>query len=146
MASLYLFDTNILVHLVRADRTGAHITRSYRPLVALPRPFISVVTEGELQSLAYQWFWGQQRVEQMSFLLDYFQHILLGDSNIYEAHALIDSYSEQQGRTMGKNDLWIAAAAYVMGATLVTTDKDFAHLQPLFLSLDLIELAVESET
>lgn len=29
---------------------------------------------------------------------------------------------------MGKNDLWIAATAYVTGATLLTTDADFDHL------------------
>ena len=31
-------------------------------------------------------------------------------------------------RNMSKNDLWIAATAYVTNATLVTTDKDFDHL------------------
>lgn len=40
---------------------------------------------------------------------------------------------------MGKNDLWIAAAANVMGATLVTTDNDFDHLQPDFLTVDWID-------
>jgi len=34
---------------------------------------------------------------------------------------------------MGKNDLWIAATAHVTGATLLTTDKDFDHLDPQFL-------------
>ena len=29
---------------------------------------------------------------------------------------------------MGKNDLWIAATAYVTGSKLITSDKDFDHL------------------
>lgn len=35
---------------------------------------------------------------------------------------------------MGKNDLWIAATAAAMGATLLTTDRDFDRLAPRFLS------------
>lgn len=30
-----------------------------------------------------------------------------------------------RGKALGKNDLWIAAAAKVSGATLLTTDPDF---------------------
>jgi len=33
---------------------------------------------------------------------------------------------------MGKNDLWIAATAHILRATLVTTDKDFDHVQNFF--------------
>src|SRR5215813_9540575 len=37
------------------------------------------------------------------------------------------------------NDLWIASAAYAMNSTLVTTDKDFDHLQPKYISIDWID-------
>lgn len=30
---------------------------------------------------------------------------------------------------MGQNDMWIAATAKATGATLLTTDRDFDHLQ-----------------
>ena len=36
---------------------------------------------------------------------------------------------------MGKNDLWIAATVSVTNATLVTTDKDFNHLDKTYLKL-----------
>jgi predicted nucleic acid-binding protein len=36
---------------------------------------------------------------------------------------------------MGKNDLWIAATASLLNLQLVTTDKDFDHLETSFLSL-----------
>ena len=39
---------------------------------------------------------------------------------------------------MGKNDLWIAATAFVTKATLLTTDKDFDHMHPAFLQRDWI--------
>jgi hypothetical protein len=38
---------------------------------------------------------------------------------------------------MGKNDVWIAAA-YTSGARLVTTDDDFDHLDPPFVTVDKI--------
>lgn len=41
---------------------------------------------------------------------------------------------------MGKNDLWIAAAAHVTGATLLTTDADFDHLRDRFVTLERIDL------
>jgi len=38
-------------------------------------------------------------------------------------------------RNMGKNDLWIAATAYVTEATLLTMDKDFEHLKDVYLKM-----------
>jgi len=43
---------------------------------------------------------------------------------------------------MGKNDLWIAATAHVTGATLLTADADFDHLNGAFLNRVLIDDAV----
>jgi tRNA(fMet)-specific endonuclease VapC len=36
---------------------------------------------------------------------------------------------------MGKNDLWIASTAAILGLELVTTDADFAHLHNVFLEV-----------
>ena len=36
---------------------------------------------------------------------------------------------------MGKNDLWIAATAYCLDATLLTEDGDFNSLQGSFLTV-----------
>lgn len=41
---------------------------------------------------------------------------------------------------MGKNDLWIAATSHISGSRLVTTDDDFDHLDPGFISVDKVEL------
>jgi len=39
------------------------------------------------------------------------------------------------GLSVGKNDLWIAATAKVTESTLVTTDKDFDHLEGIYFQL-----------
>ena len=133
MAVLYLLDTNILVHQVRRDAVGDSIKQLYAPLLAEPRPLISVVTEGELRSLGFQVGWGKEKTDQAHYLLTYFQRATIETDEILQAYALIDTFSEHIGRSMGKNDLWIAATAHVMDATLLTTDKDFDHLDGRFL-------------
>jgi len=136
--SLYFLDTNILVHLVRDSATGQYIKNKYSLLVVDPRPLISGVTEGELRSLAYQWKWGVQKREQMRFFLSFFWRVPIEKPEVYEAYATIDAYSEAQGISMGKNDVWIAASASVFQAHLLTTDKDFDHLEPAFITRDYI--------
>ena len=41
---------------------------------------------------------------------------------------------------MGKNDLWLAATASVLNLTLITSDQDFNHLAPTFLSLEALDM------
>jgi tRNA(fMet)-specific endonuclease VapC len=135
MSTLYLLDTNILVHLVRGDETWQQIKSDYDLLLTQTRPIISPVTEAELRSLAYQWSWGERNLDQMRYYLGYFGRSPLDTPAMLEAYALIDSYSERVGRSMGKNDVWIAATAHTLNARLLTTDQDFLHLDPLFLTV-----------
>lgn len=139
MSSPYFLDTNILVHLIRKNATGEALIKKYDLYLVTPRPLISDVTEGELRSLALQWKWGPQKLEQMEFLLSYFWRTAINTPEVFEAYALIDAYTESVGHPMGKNDLWIAASTHVSEAHLLTTDKDFDHLHPSFLMRDLID-------
>lgn len=139
MATLFLLDTNILVHLVRGDAVGERIRATYTPTLVEPRPLISIITEGELRSLAYQFRWGKSKVEKALFYLSYFKRVSIDQPEIYEAYAVIDAYSLSVGQSMGKNDLWIAATAHVLGATILTTDFDFDHLDPQFLHREWID-------
>ena len=40
---------------------------------------------------------------------------------------------------MGKNDLWIAATTKYIEAELITTDKDFKHINDTVLKVNIIE-------
>jgi hypothetical protein len=84
MSDLYLFDTNILVHLVRESLIGDHIRRTYQPLITDPLPLISVVSEGELRSLAHQWQWGQRKISQMHFSLRHLSRIQVDQEDVFE--------------------------------------------------------------
>ena len=41
---------------------------------------------------------------------------------------------------MGKNDLWIAATSSIYDLILLTTDKDFNHLDSEYLNLEYIDI------
>jgi predicted nucleic acid-binding protein len=49
-------------------------------------------------------------------------------------------------RNMGKNDLWIAATASVLKAKLLTTDRDFDHLDSEFLEVIYIDTKASYKT
>ena len=129
-----LMDTNIFIHLIRGDYTGQRIRADFDLFMAEVRPGYCTVTNGEMRSFALKKVWGHDRVDQMLFLLDYFVPYSHETLEIYAAYAAIDHYSESIGIKMGKNDLWIAAVASVTRFRLLTTDADFDHLDPLFLT------------
>ena len=133
-----LLDTNILVHLVRNDTTGQRLKHERRLLLTDVVPAFCLVSEGELRSLAYQFNWGSDRADQMRYYLAYFRRIPLDAPELIEAYAVIDAHSRRNGVEMGKNDIWIAATAHFTGFELLTTDRDFDHLHPNFLTRALI--------
>src|SRR5258707_11440967 len=104
----YLLDTNILVHFVRSDAIWRHIRATYSPLLVDPRPLISIVTVGELRSLANQFGWQAAKRSQMDFVSSYFRRISIDADRILDAYGMIDAHTQNIGQPMGKNDLWIA--------------------------------------
>lgn len=125
---LHLLDTNVLVALIRAGVLGQHIDTTFQLRQARFKPLISVVSVGEIFSLARQFVWGPKKIAEITKMLD---NLVVEDINapeILAAYGEIDHASREIGRRMGKNDVWIASTAKVTGATLLTTDRDFEHL------------------
>ncbi len=60
-----VLDTNILVHYVRDDATWEVVRTDYQLLVVEPTPVLSIVSAGELRSLARQWRWGSVKLDQL---------------------------------------------------------------------------------
>jgi tRNA(fMet)-specific endonuclease VapC len=137
--TLYLLDTNVLVHYVRASEVWTRVRDKYQPLTTDPRPVVSVVSVGEIRSLALQWKWGAKKLDQMDYALGFFKILTIHEPDLIRAYATIDAYCEESGQPLGKNDVWIAATAGVTGAHLLTTDRDFDRLAPRFLARDWID-------
>lgn len=133
-SSPYLLDTNIVLALLRANELGKAIDRTYRLSASTTRSFISIVSVGELLSFAFRGGWGRDKKERLESYLGELIWIDMNDRSILEAYAEMDSDTIRLGRKIGsENDLWIAATARVSGATLLTTDKDFDRLYPIWI-------------
>lgn len=146
---IYLLDTNIIVAYLRNNLTAEIIDKKYSPLKKEFKPSISVVTLGELKSLALKNSWGNRRIENLKELLEEIIIVDINAEDILQKYAEIDAFSQGRlegrvsnftARNMGKNDIWIAATASVLDATLLTTDSDFDHLHEEFLQVAKVDL------
>jgi tRNA(fMet)-specific endonuclease VapC len=140
-----LLDTNIILSLVKADDVS---------IISFINPnnekvFISLAAYAEIHSIAIQNGWGNVKKARLEAICDDIGIIEMTDF-LVESYVSIDTFSRRKNPnftqynfssaiTMGKNDLWIAATAAFLDLTLVTTDKDFKHLDQVFMDVRYIE-------
>lgn len=138
----FIYDTNIILAIVRSQKTDE--------LIELLNPldknvYLSVIVEAEIKSIALQNKWGKKKIDKLDFYLDRFSFMEVTKSLI-NTYIEIDTFSQRKNpnfsnydfdtpKNMGKNDLWIASTATLLGLELVTTDADFAHLHNVFLEV-----------
>jgi predicted nucleic acid-binding protein len=147
----YVLDTNILLGYLRGETfikdffERNFINETTNSLI------ISAVSAGELLSLAKQRNWSATKYQQLQSFVEQFLIIPIESKDLLEKYAEIDAYSQGKlqgkplplgvsARNMGKNDLWISATASLIGATLITTDKDFLHLSGVYVELYFLEV------
>jgi predicted nucleic acid-binding protein len=123
------------------------VERNFDPFNSSNTLLLSVVSEGEIRSIALQSGWGAKRQHKLETGLKDFGIIPIRNRDIIERYAEIDAFSQGKlpekslgltSRNMGKNDLWIAATASIVGARLLTTDADFDHLNGVFVEVEKI--------
>lgn len=134
---LIQLDTNILVHLVRASDVGRHVDSDLSLSSRPDRPLISVITVGEMAALARKLGWGKEKRAALDRLVRQLVIVHPHQGEVISRYAEIDRYCEKEitpARPMAQNDMWIAATASAFDATLITTDSDFDHLTPRYLS------------
>ncbi|HVS90825.1 MAG TPA: type II toxin-antitoxin system VapC family toxin [Mucilaginibacter sp.] len=141
-----LLDTNVILNILRAKDFIA-INNFINPDNALL--FISIVTEAELKSFSVRNRWGAKRNVKLDDVLSIMNIIDINQLSV-NIYADIDAYSQRSNpnfesypfdtpRNMGKNDLWIASLAALLGLKLVTTDTDFDHLHNIFFEVARID-------
>lgn len=146
----YILDTNILIHLVSNTDLGKYVMSEYNLLNLQNQVFISITARGEILSIASQRNWGSTKVKILNQFLGSFVLLNLNES-IVQKYVEMDAYSQGKdknriyspdfsAKNMGKNDLWIAATAAVTSSTLITTDKDFDHLNTVFIPVIRIDV------
>lgn len=125
-----LLDTSIVIHLVRDNQIGRRVDAIFKIRRRADRPLISIVTVGECLSLVRQFGWGPTKAEALEALLRELVIVPIDSRPVLERYGQFHSWTKSIGRTLGHNDLWIAATAAAAGAHLVTTDRDFDPLYP----------------
>lgn len=144
----YIFDTNILLIYLRDEKRKQFIEKEYAPFAPENKPIISIVTVGEIESLLLRNKWGKRRITAVEKFLKKFLIIDIRHKRLIDLYGKIDAFSSgklegiplnMSARNMGKNDLWIAATAALTNSKLITTDKDFSHLDKVFFDLELLD-------
>ena len=141
-----LYDTNILVYIVK-NLDHRRIEKIINP--DNQKVFLSVAVIGELRSIALQNGWGAKKLQAIEEIMVEITVIEITE-NLVNTYTQIDAFSQHRHplctdypfktpRNMGKNDLWIASTAALLGLKLVTTDADFNHLHQVFLEVQLIK-------
>ena len=142
----FVLDTGVILGYVRAAGYAAYIEKKYAPFTPPNIPLISVVSKGEIYSLAKQFDWGVGKLKTLDELLRRLPTVDISHDQIIQRYSEIDAFSlgkdktrplpsGQTARVMGKNDLWIAATASVLNAALLAIDHDFDHLSGVFLDV-----------
>ena len=137
----YLYDTNILIYIIKRHVSALALENEIDADRGKNLKIISIVSKGEMESLVLQFKWDEKRIELLESLLNQFLIVPIDSEQIVKAYADLDAFSQGKhptnkstfsSRNMGKNDLWIGATALVTGSTLITSDKDFDHLNNVF--------------
>lgn len=126
----WFVDTNILLHVLRRSPLGAHLIDSLQFRARPATPMISVVSQGELLTLATMNAHGKDKRDRLEELLNELViiDVRADDRPLLDRYSALNVASHNLGKKMGKNDLWIAASSAEAGAILLTTDHDFDHL------------------
>lgn len=140
-----LLDTNILIYIAK-DQSQKLLSNLVNPDNEMI--FISVCTVAELKSIAIQNNWGNKKLQVIDSIIQEAVIVEINES-MSDTYAQIDAYSQKRNpsyqnyhfntpRNMGKNDLWIASTAALLGLKLITTDADFNHLHRIFFEVQFL--------
>ena len=130
-ATAWLLDTGILLHWIRASKAAQTIDTQFHLRESGFRPLICEVSLGEIEAFARDRTWGTDKRDALKGLKKELVAIDISDTRVIDAYADFSTLAKANGWPIfhDKNDLWIAAATRVSGATLLTTDS--AGFKPL---------------
>ncbi len=146
----FILDTNILVGIIRGSDYASHVINKFDLFNPENLCLISIVSRAEINSFAIKRGWGNEKIGIMNELLNKIPYVKIDSYNIINAFAEIDSYNfgkhpskklpvGMSSRNIPDNDIWIAATAYSLSATLISTDKHFEHLNGSFIDFVYID-------
>lgn len=139
MPATYLLDTGVLLLLVRGGEVARNLDAAFGLRASTFRPLICCVSVGELWALAEMNNYGAEKRGVVQTTIDNTVVVDINDPVVVACYVEIYKALRGLSRTMGQNDMWIAAAARAANATLLTVDRDFDPLHPDVITRELIE-------
>jgi tRNA(fMet)-specific endonuclease VapC len=115
----YMLDTDICIYISKQKPSGV---KARFDRLKPGQTVMSVITYGELYYGASK---SSQKAKALAHLAGMVQDIPVEylNSNASEAYGKIRAELEARGRMIGSNDLWIAAHAMALDATLATNNE-----------------------
>jgi len=131
LSEIYLLDTDSYSFLGEDD---SEILAHIRALAPGDKVHISFVTVGEWEYGYYNTLNPALRSKIRTSgdkAFDYMDSVIPSSQDIGTAYGQIRADLRRAGTMIPQNDMWIAAAALAIGATLVTHDGHFKHVANL---------------
>lgn len=152
----YLLDTGILAGFIRGSEYAKYSEEKFQLFDPGNEIFISVVSVGEILSLAIQFNWGDTKKTILKKTINEIPWVDINNEEVLNRYAEIDAFCLNKNKAkplppgisakiLHKNDLWIASSASVLNATLLTIDKDFDLLQNEYLNVVYIDKSQKIE-
>jgi predicted nucleic acid-binding protein len=142
MSQSYVLDTSVLLNLIRGHDLGKSIDRAFGLRAAFHRHIVSIVSHGELRVLAARNQWGEQKLGALLLALQEVVTVNVDSRAMVDAYVRVEENCRNAPggeRKMGQNDMWIGATALHTGLPLITTDKDFNHLDDRLIQVHWID-------
>lgn len=125
----YMFDTNIIIYLIK--NKPPQVAQKVESLPKNAELFMSFVTYGELLKGVH----GSQNSQKSQANLDRITKrvkVLFADMSVCEYYGKWVNILKTKGTPIGNNDLWIASHALAVGAVVVTrNNKEFDRVGEL---------------
>ena len=148
----FLLDTGVLLGFLRETDWADRIQEEFNLDNKATLVFTSVICVGELLALSEKLGWGENRKSRLAEVLAEYSLLDINNQGTLRAYALIDAWTRghevdapglvpppKPAVTMAQNDLWIAATAHESQSILLSTDKDFAHLQDTWIKFHYVD-------
>jgi tRNA(fMet)-specific endonuclease VapC len=130
---IFLLDTTVMSDLIREHpKVTAHLLE----LNLDDRVFLCSVVRGEIRYGIEKLSPGQRRTDienKATRLMAVLSSQPISDA-VADQYAIIKATAQSKGLSLDENDLWIAATALSLGATLVTRDSDFLRVDRLIVT------------